>query len=286
MKVSQTSRQLVSILVLAVAGGGFAACSSSSSNSGTGGHGGADAGAGGHIADAGTGGHAADAGTGGVTGTGGAASDAGTGGLTGTGGATGDAGTGGITGTGGVTSDAATDGASDAASAFVAIATFDSSLQGWSVLQNLPDAGTGATATPDSTVGQPSPGSAKLVIPFVNNTAPANEQVDFGIGMTAANWAGKTLTMLVMLDAGQTATGLGAQIILKSGTSFVYANGGFQNLVAGTWVTLTVPVSAPGGFVATGFDPTQIVEVDVEIQANNTNSFTTTTVHVDTIGIH
>jgi hypothetical protein len=56
-----------------------------------------------------------------------------------------------------------------------------------------------------------------------------------------------------------------------------------MNLVAGSWVTLSVPFSTPG-FAVTGYDPTQIKQVAIEIQANNAGSFSTTTVHVDTFG--
>lgn len=166
------------------------------------------------------------------------------------------------------------------------IATFDTDLQGLAFLFSSPGALLAAsTATFDGTVGQPDPGSALLTIPFVPNadSANSNEQIDFGINFAAMNLSGKTLTARVRLDSGLGAGGA-AKLILKSGSNFFYADGGFQNLTAGgDWVTLSMSLDAPA-FMAPGYTPTQIVQVAVEIQANGAAAFTTATVHIDTIG--
>jgi hypothetical protein len=167
----------------------------------------------------------------------------------------------------------------------VPLATFDTSLQQWSFLfsSNPPAA---STAAFDGAVGQPDPGSAMLTIPFVPNpsSATTNEQVDFGINFAAPmDLSGKTLTARVKLDAGLGASGGGAKLIIKSGAAFVYADGGFQNLTPGDWITLTTSFDTPG-FAGAGYTPTQIVQVDVEIQANGATAFTTATVHIDTVG--
>jgi hypothetical protein len=164
----------------------------------------------------------------------------------------------------------------------VPLTTFDTSLGGWDIVDYSTP--TAATAAFDGTVGQPLPGSAVLTIPFVPNpdSANSNEQVNFGATFAPLNLAGKTLSVRVKLDSGLSPDGGAAKLTFYS-AGHLYAEGGFQLLPVGEWVTLSVALDDPDS-PDPAYTATQIVEVDVEIQANGPGPFTTATIHVDTPG--
>jgi len=228
---------------------------------GTAGNGGRGGGLGG-AAGAGLGGSAGAGGRGGV-GVGGSAGQSGPGGAAG----------GGIGGAGG-----------RILGPFVPLATFDTNLQQWDVVGfSLPTA-TAPTVAFDGTVGQPAPGSAVLTIPFVDNpdSANSNEQVDFGIKLPPTDFSGKAFTARVRLDSGLSASGGAVKLVFLSDGGF-YADGGFQDLLPGGWITLSTSLDDPD-FADALFAPSQIVQIAVEFQANGPGPFTAATIHVDTIG--
>jgi len=228
------------------------ACSSSAGGSGTGGSGGnAKGGAGGSAATGGTGGSP-------VAGTGGSA-------VTGTGGSAGSS-SGGKGGSAGV---------GDAAAPKLDY-TFDSSTDGFTLqtyvdtgtYRNLgalatdagvPDGGTYPTLSFNSTAGSPSPGSLQVTADFTDY----NQYVEVLLGVSSVDLTGTTLTALVQVDP---AFNGGAFLYVKTGPSYVYGSGSGVTLTPGSWVPLSLDLSAvaaAGGDA--GIAPAMVREIGIHI---------------------
>ena len=215
-------------------------------------------------------------GSGGSTSTGGSSSG-------GTGGATG--GSGGSTSTGG----SSTGGSSSGGTGSQATRwTFDNDLQDWTVSYSEPASIAGMTAASwDAAAGDPANGSAKLDIAF----SATSQKLDFSIALSSANLSGKTLTARVRLDSGlsgDTSNPGGAKLYVKSGSNYVYADGGWNNMDSSKgWVTLTLSVTSPSGFVQNPaqYMPSDIREIGIEFATGSSgSSYSTGHVHVDTVG--
>jgi hypothetical protein len=161
---------------------------------------------------------------------------------------------------------------------------FDTTLQGWIVDYN-PQSLANVFAW-DGTVGNPNAGSASLYIPFSNNS----QEITFDLGVSSQDMTGKTCSVKIKLDSGlnTNATYPGtANIYLKSGSGWVYGGGPTANLDSTSgptsWITLTLNADAPGGTVNSGYAPSPIMQVGVQINTNSggAGTFVPAIVHLD-----
>lgn len=143
-------------------------------------------------------------------------------------------------------------------------ATFDLNTQGFvATAATHPDGGATPTVTFDSTIGNPSPGSIDVTLPFNGYNQGYTVQQDVA---PIADLSGKTIHAKVMLDkvdGGATSIPSGYVQLFVQSNGFKYANGPGAGLTAGTWTDLTLPVSTPTSMVS-GYDPTQIIQVGVQ----------------------
>jgi hypothetical protein len=147
-------------------------------------------------------------------------------------------------------------------------ATFDKNTQGFTVAANgHPDGAATPTLTWDGTTGQPaSPaGSIETTLPFNNYVQSYFIQSSV---QPTADLSGKTLHANVMLDkvdgGASSIPGGYVQLFVQS-NGYKFAQGAGAGLTAGQWTALTMTVSTPNGTPATGYDPTQIIQVGVQI---------------------
>jgi hypothetical protein len=226
-------------------------------------------------------------GTGGVSGgTGGGSS--GTGGGSGTGGmgAGGAAGSCIEMGNGGVSGDAGLP-------QFLNSWTFDGpDLQAWILGGTPSDLVAGSREVFDDQHGSPSPGSARVTIPFT----AANQQIAFEYNFAGpTDLSGKTMTARLRVNSCDNG-GLQAGLAYKSVSGvYVYAASFVQPVTpANGWVTLSLSFDAPTGFIDTSHtyadgavimpDPKMGLEIDVIVLAGSAPSGTAD-VSIDTIGI-
>jgi len=145
-------------------------------------------------------------------------------------------------------------------------ATFDKNAQGFVIGANThPDGGPAATLVWDSTTGDPSAGSIQATLPFNAYNQSYTVQSDVA---PAADLSGKTLHAKVMLDkvdGGASSIPSGYVILFAQSNGFKYASGSGTGLTAGTWTDVTMTVSTPEGTKTTGYDPTQIIQVGIQI---------------------
>jgi hypothetical protein len=143
-------------------------------------------------------------------------------------------------------------------------ATFDLNTQGFvATAATHPDGGAVPTVTFDSTTGSPSAGSIEVTLPFNGYGEGYTVQQDVA---PTADLSGKTVHAQVRLDSvdGGTATFPSGYVqLFVQSNGFKYANGAAKGLTAGTWTDLTLTVSTPG-FMVSGYDPTQIIQVGVQ----------------------
>jgi hypothetical protein len=243
-------------------------CGSSTSGNGSGGSGGnAKGGSGGSAPTGGTGGSPA-ASTGGsaggsaVTGTGGAAGGSA---VTGTGGGAGSSqgGKSGSAGGGGVaapkldyTFDSSTDGFT--LQTYVDTGTYKN-LGALAADAGVPDGGTYPTLSFNSTAGSPSPGSLQVTADFTDY----NQYVEVLLGLSSVDLTGTTLTALVQVNP---AFNGGAFLYVKTGPSYVYGSGSGVTLTGGSWVPLSLDLSAvaaAGGDA--GIVPAMVREIGIHI---------------------
>lgn len=163
--------------------------------------------------------------------------------------------------------------------------TFDDTIEAWAISYADPSSLTDdATLSWDASSGDPSNGSLELVIPF----SGVNQKLDVSTALTGEDLSGQVLSAKVRLDSGLGSDAEnpgGAKLYVKTGEGYVYADGGWVNLdTAGTWVTLTIDVSTPAGYVAPGtYEPSDVREVGIEIATGGDGTFTSATLHVDTV---
>src|SRR5258708_7096116 len=115
--------------------------------------------------------------------------------------------------------------------------SFDADVEGWKVQYTRATAGTpvplaSVMLSHNATDGEPTPGSLELSIPFT----AAGQNVDVGANPTGVDLRNKTLTARIKIVSGfEDPTDLMmapaiARLYAKSGASYIYANGQFNNL--------------------------------------------------------
>jgi hypothetical protein len=140
----------------------------------------------------------------------------------------------------------------------------------------------------DSDNGNPCPGSLMVEIPFT----AAQQGVELDVMKSPAiDLSGKIVTAMVQLNSGMVSSGLasrpgGAQIVLKSGSDYVYASSGWTNVTNNEWVPLTLDCNAVASGVP-GFDCASVVQVGISIGNNEVlpdgSSWKTAIVHIDSV---
>ena len=203
---------------------------------------------------------------------------------------------GGTGGTGGG-NDASSDARNCPTAQYTATTAFGAIFDGWVIGPNstLPlvpmpgeDGGpeTGTKLELDAADGSPTPGSAKLTIPF---SGPFEELLFAKLISPGVNLSGTTVSAKIKLDSGlitgptDVAT---AFIALKSGPSYTWAPGTSITLdpTAG-WVTLSLTADAPSPGLSIDYDPCDIREIDIIIKTGDTGNYRPAVVHIDTIAI-
>jgi hypothetical protein len=125
-----------------------------------------------------------------------------------------------------------------------------------------------------------------VTIPFTAAKDKAHIEIGLGSGVTA-DLTGKTLTARIRLDSGLTTdtdNPAGANVFAKSGTDYAYGGGEWTDLKGTGWITLTMNVTTPAGYVGTGYDPTKIVAIGVQIATGDTaTALSTATLHIDSV---
>jgi hypothetical protein len=175
------------------------------------------------------------------------------------------------------------------------VSTFGAIFDGWVVAPNstaslvpatsADGAMTGTLLELDPTVGSPTPGSAKLTIPF----SQPGDQLLFAFNSSVPlNLTGTTVTAQIRLDSGLNTSPVNpgqAFIALKSTASYIYAqaNPTFLDSSAG-FVTLSFAADPPTA-TTLGYTPCDIREIDIVVQTGNTGTYTTAVVHIDTIAV-
>jgi hypothetical protein len=160
--------------------------------------------------------------------------------------------------------------------AFARSWTFDSDLQGWG---ESPD----VVAVFDDQDGSPSPGAAKVTVPFTE----AIQTYSFTQNFASTNMTGQIMSARVRLKSCNKLGSVQAFLTVKSTVNYIFARSAFVTLdVASGWVTLTFDPTKPD-FVTAGMiqDLTDVREVDVGFYSTGIGPFTTATIEVDTVGI-
>jgi hypothetical protein len=160
---------------------------------------------------------------------------------------------------------------------------FAAGLDSWALKYSEPTTLMDATVlAADTTEGSPDAGSLRFEIPF----DAASQKLQAGVNFATVNLTGRTISVEARLTSGLTAdpsTPGGIKIYVKSGTAYIYADSGFQNLdTALGWVIYEFAVDAPA-YKDAGFDPSDVREVGVEIDTNGTGTPGPAVVHVDTL---
>ncbi len=140
--------------------------------------------------------------------------------------------------------------------------TFGKWIDGFGLTANVADGAAPATLTWDSAVGSPHPGSLELTGTFNNFNQGMNVQVTVS---PPADLTGKIIHAQVMLDPADAQAFGGIEVqVHASSAGFVYAAGAELELSPGVWTDVTLDLGAPF-YAAAGFDPTQIVQVGVQV---------------------
>jgi hypothetical protein len=140
--------------------------------------------------------------------------------------------------------------------------TFDKNTEGYGLSTSIvtPDGGTVPALTWDGTVGDPTPGSLKIVAEFTGY----NQKIDTSVNIAPlANLTGKVIHAKVRLDSG-TLPASYVQVHASSGTSYVYANSAGTAATSGNFIDVSLDLTAAHTANA-NFDPTQIIQVGVQI---------------------
>jgi len=152
--------------------------------------------------------------------------------------------------------------------------TFDTDIQGWQFNQfngppftniavTVPPGGRPPFLAFDPMSGDPAPGSLVVSAPFT--AVDQNVDAIASLPFPGVDLSGKTLHARVRLVAGTFAQG-GVQFHALSGPSFVFA-GTFLNpdqFPLGVWVPMDLDLAAAAASTP-GFDPTQIIQIGVQI---------------------
>jgi hypothetical protein len=204
---------------------------------------------------------------------------------------TGTAGTGTSTGTGGMGGSGSNPNGAIVGSP---LATFDTGLDGFMFgTYDEPPNLNGASSKMhgmlsfDSGVGNPSPGSLKVVAPY----SGANQYVDVQKSFGTANpqdWTGKTLHVRIRASEG-TFKG-GAQVYAITTAGFVFGGKHTNFTPNNNWQEFTVDVSAPtngaGASPGSGYDPSKVVVFGVQLNTDTAGAGATpVTFNIDSFSI-
>lgn len=218
--------------------------------------------------------------------------DGGSGGRTGSGGQT-------AQGTGGRSADGSVDAGPVCLSAqYSRTSSFGAIFDGWGVanvstpsLVPMPGAGpdggfSGSVVELDATMGSPTPGSAKITVPF---NEPGQSMVFAQNYSPGVNMTGTTLSAQIKLDSGLI-TGptdmARAFLVVKTTATYNYAPGPSVPLdpTAG-WVTLQLNVDAPNPEPPVGYNPCDVREIDIIFETGMGGMYREAVIHIDTISI-
>lgn len=158
--------------------------------------------------------------------------------------------------------------------------TFDGDAEGWSVTyeENIPGTSEDmrvSAISHEGADGQPNPGSAKLDAAFDDASTEEMDPLqkvhssafpEVPLDLTGASVTGQI--KLVSGGSGDPSCPLGAKLFLKSGETFVWADGGFVNLEEGVWIEASIDASVPM-FSEPGFDAADIREIGIEVFASD-----------------
>ena len=207
----------------------------------------------------------------------------------------GQTGTGGTTGSGGSTGTAGTSGG-NAMGPIVGtpLATFDTGVDGFAFSTydepanlNRSSSSMKGTLSVDSSVGNPEPGSLKVVAPYSGASQYVDIQKSFGTG-SPQDWSGKTLHVRIRATDG-TFKG-GAQVYAITTSQFIYG-GKFTTFAQNAnWQEFTLDVSMPangdGANPGSGYDPTKVVVFGVQLNTGSSGGGSTpVTFHLDSFSI-
>ena len=184
------------------------------------------------------------------------------------------------------------------AAVYTHTSTFTSTFDGWGVPPNNPtgslvpmpgeDGGppSGTVQSLDTQVGSPTPGSAKLEVPF----AGFGEQLLFGQNYpTPLNLSGSMITAQISAESGiigdPVTSVVQAFVVIKSTSAYTYVTGPAVNLEPGAgWMTVSVNADAPPGLPA-GHNPCDVREIDIEVRTGNAGTYRPGILRIDTIAI-
>jgi hypothetical protein len=164
-----------------------------------------------------------------------------------------------------------------------------------------------STVSYDPNTGDPGiggdPGSLSFTVPF----SQFNSQADFqhltpGPGGMGIDLSGKTLFVRVERDPGFNTADVSYPeafvIAVKTGPTYAYGSSTYTNfsVPAGQWQEFDLPLAVTPVGAAAGFDPTQVMAIELHfdtgggplggVPADGGSLLpTTTTFHVDTIGV-
>ncbi|HVZ35754.1 MAG TPA: hypothetical protein VG963_25180, partial [Polyangiaceae bacterium] len=137
------------------------------------------------------------------------------------------------------------------------------------------------SASFDGSVGNPDPGSAKIVAQF----SGPGQVAEFAINPSSVNLTGKTITARITMDPGSPG-GSTAKLYVKTGANYLYADSGQITLVAGTWSTLTYSTPSYIAMPTTDYDSSDVREIGIEVAPPASPALTVlapATIHIDTI---
>jgi len=174
------------------------------------------------------------------------------------------------------------------------LATFDTGLDGfmfgtYDEKPNLNGAGSTmkGTLSFDASVGNPNPGSLKVVAPYSGASQYVDVQKSFGTG-NPQDWTGKTLHVRIRATEG-TFKG-GAQVYAITTGSFVFGGKHTNFMPNNSWQEFTVDVSKPtngdGANPGSAYDPSKVVVFGVQLNTDTSGAGATpVTFNIDSFSL-
>lgn len=133
----------------------------------------------------------------------------------------------------------------------------------------------------DGSVGNPDPGSAKIIAQF----SGPGQVAEFAINPSSVNLTGKTITARITMDPGSPG-GSTAKLYVKTGPNYLYADSGQITLAAGTWSTLTYSTPSYIAMPTTDYDSADVREIGIEMAPPASPALMVlapAVIHIDTI---
>jgi hypothetical protein len=139
----------------------------------------------------------------------------------------------------------------------------------------------------DSAVGNPDPGSLKILAPYSGANQYVDIQRQFGTN-NPQDWSGKTIHVRIRATEGMFKGG--AQVYAITTGSFIFG-GKFANFMPNNnWQEFTINVSAPtngdGANPGSGYDPTKVIVYGVQLNTGSSGTGSTpVTFNIDSFSI-